>query len=168
MQSHEAGLKTVIWIVFYVPIPPARIYSVHNKQGIQSVNKGRKYLGHKKHWFCLLCIDYFVFLQLPGKLYTNSCKLLLKIDLSKIRQGRLKTIFSANNFTHLETSNQLYWHYCGKRNVDKVRLSCAKLSSNLASCARRTNCFQLNCLPCKNCQYSYIIHYNLIILDIRI
>ena len=41
---------------------------------------------------------------------------------------------------------------------DKLGLSWAKLSSSLPSYARWANCFHLDCLPCKNCQYSHIRH----------
>ena len=50
-------------------------------------------------------------------------------------------------------------------NVNKLGLSCAKLSPSLASYARCANCFQLDFLLCKNCQYSHFIHLNLVILD---
>ena len=43
-------------------------------------------------------------------------------------------------------------------------LSCAKLSSSLASYASGADCFKLNCLSCKDCTswiYSHFRHYNL-------
>ena len=51
---------------------------------------------------------------------------------------------------------------------NKLGLSWAKLSSNLANYARYTNCLQLDCLPCENCQYRHIRHLNLVILNTRI
>ena len=51
---------------------------------------------------------------------------------------------------------------------NKLGLSLAKLSSSLANYARCTNCFQLDCFPCKHCQYSHILHLNLVTLDTRI
>ena len=38
-----------------------------------------------------------------------------------------------------------------KQDKNKLGLSCAKLNSSLASYARCANCFQLDCLSCKNC-----------------
>ena len=40
--------------------------------------------------------------------------------------------------------------------VNKLRLSWAKLNSSLANYARCSSCFQLDCLRCENCQYRYI------------
>ena len=46
--------------------------------------------------------------------------------------------------------------------INKLGLSCAKLSSHLASLARCANRFHLDCLP-----FSHIRQSNLVILDTR-
>ena len=55
--------------------------------------------------------------------------------------------------SHLTINHFQHQSNLSDNGSDKPGLSSAKLSSSLYSYVRWANCFHLDCLPCKNCQY---------------